>query len=146
MDWKVVCLRFLHSLTLFLYASVTWMFAEFYGLKDLFARCRNGGLNSTDAPFLYVNKPIQNLDHIAFVIYEDDVSVYTICQLILICVNLQIANISFTTKSSISIFPFHKKVLNSSISELARSYLEKQDGVHCLDNKCASDIRSFKGI
>ena len=86
------------------------MFTEFYGLRHIFNRYRDGGLNSTDAPFLYVDKPIQNLDHIAFVIYEDDISVYALCQIVLICVNLQIANVSITAKSSKLPYSFHVKL------------------------------------
>lgn len=99
MGLKVILLRLLHSLTLILYASVTWLFASFFDIKHVFDRYWNGGLNSTASPFLYADKTIQNLDHIAFVIYEDDLSIPTLCQLVLICINLQVGDISVTAKS-----------------------------------------------
>uniref|UniRef100_A0A068WPH8 ditrans,polycis-polyprenyl diphosphate synthase [(2E,6E)-farnesyldiphosphate specific] n=1 Tax=Echinococcus granulosus TaxID=6210 RepID=A0A068WPH8_ECHGR len=124
MSLKVVLLRLLHSLTLILYASVTWLCAGIFDIKHVFNRYLNGGLNSTDASFLFVDKPIQNLDHIAFVIYEDDLSIPTLCQLILLSISLQIGDISVAAKST-------------------RSHLEKLKNVDCSEIKCSSSVKGL---
>lgn len=99
MEWRVVY-RVLHSLTLFIYATIVWFYTYVLESKSIFSRFHSSPLNSTDSPFLMVDRPIQNLDHIVFVIYEDNLSIATICHLIIICINLQIRDISIIAKSS----------------------------------------------
>ncbi|VDM30898.1 unnamed protein product [Hydatigera taeniaeformis] len=124
MDLKVVFLRLLHSLALIFYACVTWLFAGFFDIKHTFNRHWNGGLNFTSSPFLHVDKPVQDLDHIAFVIYEDDLSIPTLCQLILICVNLQIGDVSITAKARKSLvqWPSHKCMNPSHLFNVLHTY------------------------
>lgn len=118
MDLKAVY-HVLHSLTLFIYATFVWICTYVTESKNIIYRFRDGALNSTDAPFLMLDKPIQNLDHLAFVIYEDNVSIPTLCHLIIICINLQIRDISITAKSSklllLSLFTYS---VQSSIIEI----------------------------
>uniref|UniRef100_A0A5K3EEY5 Envelope glycoprotein UL130 n=1 Tax=Mesocestoides corti TaxID=53468 RepID=A0A5K3EEY5_MESCO len=99
MHLKVAFWRFLHTFTLIFYAFAAWLYAEIFDIKYTISRFWNGGMNSTDAPCEFLESPFETLNHIAFVIYEDNLSVPILCQLILICVHLQIKEVSVTVKS-----------------------------------------------
>lgn len=96
--------RFLHTAVLLIYACLWWIYSEFSGLKSFINCLWPSCVNSTEPPFIISDKPLTTLNHIAFVIYEDNLSIPALCQLILLCTHFQIDEISVSAKSSKRLF------------------------------------------
>uniref|UniRef100_A0A5K3EGJ9 ditrans,polycis-polyprenyl diphosphate synthase [(2E,6E)-farnesyldiphosphate specific] n=1 Tax=Mesocestoides corti TaxID=53468 RepID=A0A5K3EGJ9_MESCO len=133
MHLKVAFWRFLHTFTLIFYAFAAWLYAEIFDIKYTISRFWNGGMNSTDAPCEFLESPFETLNHIAFVIYEDNLSVPILCQLILICVHLQIKEVSVTVKSA----------SKSCVKRLAHSYLQTCSNVFCSEPNSSKEVQSL---